>query len=123
VNPKQRIIFLVILISGVILLGTIGYSVVEGWDLFDSLYMTVITLTTVGYQEVHGLSHPGRIFTIVLILAGVGTMLYSLSVGAKLLLEGELREIFGRRKLSKNEKLENHLICGYGRMGKIICRK
>jgi voltage-gated potassium channel len=125
VNPKQRIIFLVILISGVILLGTIGYSAVEGWDLFDSLYMTVITLTTVGYQEVHGLSHPGRIFTIVLILAGVGTMLYSLSVGAKLLLEGELREIFGRRKLSKKiEKLENHyIICGYGRMGKIICRE
>jgi len=125
VNPKQRIIFLIILISGVILLGTIGYSVVEGWDLFDSLYMTVTTLTTVGYQEVHGLSHRGRIFTIVLILTGVGTMLYSLSVGAKLLLEGELKEIFGRRKLSKKiEKLENHyIICGYGRMGKIICRE
>ncbi|MBI5100171.1 MAG: potassium channel protein [Nitrospirae bacterium] len=124
-NPKQRILFLVILISGVILFGTIGYSVVEGWNLFDSLYMTVITLTTVGYQEVHGLSHPGRVFTIVLILAGVGTMLYSLGVGAKLLLEGELREIFGRRKLSKKiEKLENHyIICGYGRMGKIICRE
>jgi len=125
VNLKQRIIFLIVLIMGVILFGTIGYSAIENWNLFDSLYMTVITLTTVGYNEVHGLSKPGRIFTIVLILAGVGTMLYSLGVGAKVLLEGELREILGRRKLSKKiEELRNHyIICGFGRMGRIICRE
>ena len=124
-NPKQRIIFLVILIIGVISSGTIGYSVMEGWTFFDALYMTIITLTTVGYMEVHPLSNAGRFFTIALILTGVGSMLYSLSIGAKLLLEGELREIMGRRKLSKKiEKLENHyIICGYGRMGKIICRE
>jgi len=110
---------------GVILFGTIGYSAIEDWNLFDSLYMTVITLTTVGYHEVHSLSEPGRIFTIVLILAGVGTMLYSLGVGAKVLLEGELRDILGRRKLSKKiEELRNHyIICGFGRMGRIICRE
>lgn len=124
-NPKQRIIFLIVLISSVILLGTIGFMAVERWGFFDSLYMTIITLTTVGYMEVHPLSNPGRAFTIILILTGVGTMLYVLSVGARILLEGELREIFGRRKLSKKiEKLENHyIICGYGRMGKIICRE
>jgi voltage-gated potassium channel len=125
VNPKQRIIFLAVLIVGVILFGTIGYMAVEGWDFFDSLYMTIITLTTVGYMEVHDLSKIGRGFTIILILTGVGTMLYVLSVGARILLEGELRELFGRRKLSKKiEKLEGHyIICGYGRMGKIICRE
>jgi len=125
VDLKQRIIFLIVLIMGVILFGTIGYSAIEHWNLFDSLYMTVITLTTVGYHEVHGLSQPGRIFTIVLILAGVGTMLYSLGVGAKVLLEGELRDILGRRKLSKKiEELRNHyIICGFGRMGRIICRE
>lgn len=98
---------------------------VERWGFFDSLYMTIITLTTVGYMEVHPLSNIGRAFTIILILTGVGTMLYVLSVGARILLEGELREIFGRRKLSKRiEKLEDHyIICGYGRMGKIICRE
>ena len=98
---------------------------VEKWGFFDSLYMTIITLTTVGYMEVHPLSNIGRAFTIILILTGVGTMLYVLSVGARILLEGELREIFGRRKLSKRiEKLEDHyIICGYGRMGKIICRE
>ena len=124
-NPKQRIIFLIVLISSVILLGTIGFMAVERWGFFDSLYMTIITLTTVGYMEVHPLSNIGRAFTIILILTGVGTMLYVLSVGARILLEGELREIFGRRKLSKRiEKLEDHyIICGYGRMGKIICRE
>jgi len=125
VNPKQRILFLAVLIVGVILFGTIGYMAVERWGFFDSLYMTIITLTTVGYMEVHTLSNIGRGFTIILILTGVGTMLYVLSVGARILLEGELRELFGRRKLSKKiEKLENHyIICGYGRMGKIICRE
>ncbi len=124
-NPKQRIIFLIVLITSVILLGTIGFMAVERWGFFDSLYMTIITLTTVGYMEVHPLSNIGRAFTIILILTGVGTMLYVLSVGARILLEGELREIFGRRKLSKRiEKLEDHyIICGYGRMGKIICRE
>jgi voltage-gated potassium channel len=125
VITKQQIILSVSLIFGVILFGTIGYSLVEGWGIFDSLYMTVITLTTVGYHEVHALSQPGRTFTIVLILVGVGTMLYTLSVGAKILLEGEIRDIFGRRKVSKKiRKMENHyIICGYGRMGRIICRE
>jgi len=113
------------LIIGVISFGTSGYMIVEKWNFFDSLYMTIITLTTVGYMEVHDLTHAGRVFTIVLVLVGVGTMLYALGIGAKVLLEGEIREIFGRRKLSKRiENLENHyIICGYGRMGNIICRE
>lgn len=115
----------VVLIIVVISFGTIGYSVLEGWNFFDSFYMTIITLTTVGYMEVHPLSKIGRFFTTFLILSGVGAMLYSLSVGARVVLEGEIREILGRRKLSKKiEKLDNHyIICGYGRMGRIICRE
>lgn len=122
---KQQVIVLATLILGVIAFGTIGYVAVEGWNFFDALYMTVITLTTVGYMEVHDLTLSGRVFTTVLILVGVGTMLYSLTIGARILLEGEIRAIFGRRKLSKKiEKLENHyIICGYGRMGRIICRE
>lgn len=124
-DKKQRILPPVIAIIGVISFGTIGYSVIEGWNLFDSLYMTIITLTTVGYEEVHRLSKAGRIFTTVLILSGVGAMLYALGVAAKALLEGEIRDIFGRKKLSKTiESLKNHyIICGYGRMGKIICKE
>ena len=98
---------------------------IEKWSLFDALYMTVITLTTVGYNEVHDLSQPGRAFSIVLILSGVGTMFYMFGVAAKVLLEGEIRDILGRKKLSKKiEGLKDHyIICGFGRMGSIICRE
>jgi voltage-gated potassium channel len=124
-NLKQRIVRPIIAIIGVISFGTIGYSVIEQWNLFDSLYMTVITLTTVGFEEVHSLSKTGRVFTIVLVLSGVGAMLYTMSVAARILIEGEIREIFGRKKLNKTiEKLKDHyIICGYGRMGQIIGRE
>jgi voltage-gated potassium channel len=87
--------------------------------------MTIITLTTVGYEEVHALSKAGRIFSMILILVGVGTMLYALGVGAKIILGGEIRDILGRRQLSKKiDNMKDHyIICGYGRMGNIICKE
>ena len=122
---QQQIIRPAIVIVGVISFGTIGYSIIERWNLFDSLYMTIITLTTVGYGEVHTLSKAGKFFTIILILSGVGSMLYALGSGAKTLIEGELREILGRKKVSKTiEGIRGHyIICGYGRMGKIISKE
>jgi voltage-gated potassium channel len=124
-KKKYSIRRLLIIIAGIIFFGTSGYSLIEGWNFFDSLYMTVTTLTTVGYQEVHELSRAGRVFTIVLILSGVGGMFYTLGIGAKIILEGEIRNILGRRKLNKAiEKLSGHyIVCGYGRMGKIIGRE
>jgi voltage-gated potassium channel len=118
-----------ILSAGLIVLtitgGTLGYAFLEGWDLFDSFYMTIITLTTVGFGEVHPLSAVGRLFTVVLMIGGVGTVFYVLSTGAKFMLEGELQEIFGRKRLEKKIKeLKDHfIVCGYGRMGRIICRE
>src|SRR4030042_1237892 len=87
--------------------------------------MTIITLTTVGFKEIHDLSFRGRLFTIILIIGGVGTVFYTLSIGAKLILEGELREIFGRKRLEKKLKAlkDHYIICGHGRMGKIISRE
>lgn len=98
---------------------------IEGWNFLDSIYMTVITLTTVGYREIHELSPKGTLFTIFLIVGGVGTVLYALSTGARVILEGELREIFGRKRLEKKikELRDHYIICGYGRMGKIISRE
>jgi len=125
VNFKQRIIISIFAIIGVIIFGTIGYVVIEKWTFFDSLYMTIITLTTVGYQEVHTLTSTGRLFTTILILTGVGVMLYALGVAARVILEGEIREVFGRKRLSKAiETIKNHyIVCGYGRMGRIICKE
>ncbi|MBF0558093.1 MAG: potassium channel protein [Nitrospirae bacterium] len=122
---RKRLILSGVLIFLIISLGTSGFIVIEGWNFLDALYMTIITLTTVGYSEVHPLTTEGRIFNIFLIIGGVGTVFYALSTGAKLVLEGELQELFGRKRLEKKIKEMNHhyVICGYGRMGTIICRE
>lgn len=113
------------LLLGVLVVGTVGYSSIEGWGLFDAFYMTVITMTTIGYREVHDLSLYGRVFNVIFIFLSVGAVLYTFNNAARLIVEGELKDIFGRRKLqAKIQKLSGHyIICGYGRMGKIICKE
>jgi len=122
---KKKFSIPIIVITGVITYGTIGYMIIEGWNFIDSLFMTIITLTTVGYGEIHEMDKAGRIFSIVLILSGVGAMFYALGVGARIVLEGEIREILGRKRLNKKiENLRNHyIVCGFGRMGSIICKE
>ena len=122
---RKRLILSGLLIFLMVALGTAGFMIIERWNFLDALYMTIITLTTVGYGEVHNLSSEGRIFNIFLIIGGVGTVFYALGTGAKLLLEGELQEMFGRKRLEKKIKgLHDHyIICGHGRMGRIICRE
>jgi voltage-gated potassium channel len=122
---RKKLLLAFLLIFLVISFGTLGYMFIEGWNMVDSLYMTIITLASVGYKEVHDLSFRGKMFTIVLIIGGVGTVAYALTAGARIILEGELQDVFGRRRLEKkiNELKDHYIICGYGRMGKIICRE
>jgi len=109
----------------IVTLGTVGYMVIEGWDFIDSVYMTVITLTTVGYSEVHEVSRAGRVFTILLIFAGVGFFIYVTGTVVQFMVEGKIRALLGRRRLDKKiNKLKNHyIVCGYGRIGRVICKK
>jgi voltage-gated potassium channel len=122
---RRRLILSAALIVLIISFGTAGYMSIERWSFLDSLYMTIITITTVGFKEIHDLSFSGKLFTIILIIGGVGTVLYALGTGAKLVLEGELQEIFGRKRLEKKlkELKDHYIICGHGRMGKIISRE
>ncbi len=122
---RRRLFISVIMITFMVTFGTVGYMKIEKWNFLDSIYMTIITLASVGFKEVRELSDNGRIFTIFLIIGGVGTVLYVLNNGAKIILEGEFKEIFGRRRLEKRikEMKGHYIICGYGRMGKIICRE
>jgi voltage-gated potassium channel len=105
--------------------GSLGFMWLEGWGFFDSLYMTVTTLTTVGYGEIHPLDRLGRIYNMVLILTGMGVMLYIVGSLARVVIEGELQSVLGKRKLIKHiKRLKNHyIICGFGRIGEIIARQ
>ncbi len=97
--------------------------VIEGWPFTDALYMTVITLGTVGYGEVRKLTPAGRIFTMVLIIVGVGFVFYLAASAIQFMVEGRIREILGRRKLEKKIRGQkgHYIICGYGRVGSSIC--
>ena len=123
-NSTRHLIFSVFLIVFIIILGVTGYMMIEGWNLLDALYMTVETLTTVGYNEVHEMSRMGRIFTILLICIGVAFFLYVAGAVVQFMVEGRIRIILGRRRLDKKiDRLKNHhIICGYGRIGRILCK-
>ncbi len=78
----------------IIFIGTGGYIVLEEWNLLDSLYMTIITITTVGYGEVHKITNPmTRLFTVGIIVMGVGIVLYALGNFTQTLVEGQIRDI------------------------------
>jgi voltage-gated potassium channel len=104
--------------------GTIGYYEIEkDWSLLDALYMTVITLSTIGYGEVHELSDAGKVFTICLILGGAFTFLYTAAEIIRSVVSGEVAEMLGQQQRERAlAEIRNHIIvCGYGRMGKLVC--
>ena len=117
-----KCLFLSVLI---IALGAFGYMTIEGWGFLDALYMTVITFSTVGFKEVHQVSPVGQLYTMFLILLGVGFFLYVAGNVIQFMVEGRVREIMGRRKLNKEIlRLKDHyIICGYGRIGRVLCKK
>jgi len=120
----RQIIISVALSIILLTVGSAGYMLIEGWGFLDALYMTVITLATVGYQEVHSISPNGRIFTVFLILLGVGYFLYVVGNIIQFLVEGRIRSVLGRHKLDHqiNMLKDHYIICGYGRMGRALTR-
>ncbi|MCU0821172.1 MAG: potassium channel protein [Spirochaetes bacterium] len=107
----------------IITFGTLSYHYIESMTFFESFYMTIITISTVGFSEIKPLSQIGRIITIMIIATGISTGAYTIGSFISMLVEGEIAKSFGRRKLDKYiSKLKNHyIICGYGRIGSLIC--
>ena len=122
---SRRLLVAVLFLMLVLIVGVAGYQAVEGWNFFDSLYMTVITLASVGYGETHPLSFHGRLFTIFLIMMGVGTIAYALTAVTAFVVEGTLTDIIGRRRMEAEiSKLKEHIIvCGIGETGRHIAEE
>jgi len=120
-GKNSRYIKWFIALFSLLAFGTAGYMLIQQWDFFDSLYMTVITIATVGFGEVHPLSTAGRIFTIVLTLGGVGTAFYILTSIVQATLDSEFGSFRRSRMDARIKKLNNHFVlCGYGRVGEAI---
>lgn len=123
-NPSRRVLWGVCALIAIIAIGVIGYTAIEGWPFLDCLYMTVITITTVGYTEVHPLTTGGRIFSIFLIIGGVGGALYAITGIVQYIVEGNIGTTWERRRMkNKIAQLKGHFIlCGFGRVGEEIAR-
>ena len=127
-RPRPRsgfkIRYAIMALAAAIVFGTIGFHLVEGWTLADSLYVTVQTLTTVGYGDLPPRSGAGRVFAVVVMLIGAGGVALAISTIVQSVVKWELISTFGQRRLTKKmSKLRDHyIICGSGRVGSHLVR-
>ena len=121
-SPFLRFSFAFLLLIVLIVGGTIGYAVIEGWSIADSLYMTFITITTVGYGEVAPLSPQGKTFTIFFLVFSVATVGYSVTTLIAFIFEGEILRAMQERRMTRQiKRLRNHyIICGGGGIGREV---
>ncbi|MFH1862511.1 MAG: potassium channel protein [bacterium] len=121
----RNLLLLCLLLVAFLILGAIGYSIIEDWTFLDSLYMTVITVATVGFREVGDLSPTGKYYTIGVILFGVGLVGITLSNFTAFLVSGKIRSLLRAGKMQRKiSNLKNHfIICGCGRMGSVAVKE
>jgi len=122
---NKRLLTAVVVLMLTLIIGAAGYSYLEGFDFFKAFYLAVVTISTVGYGDVYARSTGGMIFTVCLIITGVGTMYYTVGLFAETLVEGRLRDIVGKGRMKRIvDSMNNHyIICGCGRIGMLICRE
>ncbi len=122
VTPTRRLAIALATLAVVTSIGTLGFVAIEGLSVADALYLSVVSLTTVGYGDVVPETGAGRLFAVLLILSGVGSALYLFTVGAQLVLEGQLRDLYGRTAMQRQvDRHRDHVIvCGYGRFGRVV---
>ncbi|MGE0608407.1 MAG: TrkA family potassium uptake protein [Pirellulales bacterium] len=113
------------LFVGICLVAILGY-LAAGWELADAVYMVVITIFGVGYGEVQPIVSPAlRGLTMTLIVVGYGAVIYTVGGFMQMLIDGELKQALGARRMTKEiDRLQDHtVICGVGRMGTILARE
>jgi voltage-gated potassium channel len=118
-HPFRRLLPAILVILSIILFGILAYTLVEKWTLLEAIYMIITTLFAVGFQEIHPLSPAGRIFTMVIIVGGVGSAIYAAGQAMEIIVEGEMTGYRKRRRMNKTiREMKNHyIICGFGRVG------
>ncbi len=123
-RSQRSILFAVVAVTVAIVLGTVGFHLIEGWSLLDSLYVAAQTVTTVGYGDKSPVTRGGRIFSTAFMLLSVGVVLYALTTTVQAIVQSELVATFGQRRHSRRmSKLRNHyIICGAGRVGSHLVR-
>lgn len=123
-EPIRQLQLSLALLFGLVVVGTVGYMLLEGMTFVEAVYMTIITLATVGFGEVRELDTPGMIFTTGLIVVGVGTAAWAISNAAEVMLGQTFwRSVQRRRNRNMINTLKDHyIICGYGRLGRQIIR-
>ena len=116
----RRFLYILLAIATTLLIGTVGFTVIDHFPPFDAFYMTLTTMTTVGYGEIHPLSQSGRVFNSFLIFFGVGTIFIAIGAMTQTIIEREFGEAIGKRRHKRMiENLKDHyIICGYGRVGR-----
>lgn len=121
---RRRILSALIAVAIAIGFGTVGFHLIEGWSLLDSLYLAAQTVTTVGYGDVSPTTANGRIFAIVFMIGGVGVVLYALTTTVQTIVQSELLATLGQRRQSRRMgKMRNHfIVCGAGRVGANLVR-
>jgi voltage-gated potassium channel len=117
---RRRLAIIALAMLATLGVGTLGFVLIDHYPVFDAFYMTLTTVTTVGYGEIHPLSRVGRVFNSFLILFGVIIMLLAIGAMTQIVIELELNQFFGKRRVkSMIDKLEGHIIlCGFGRVGR-----
>nr|NLI49129.1 potassium channel protein [Propionibacterium sp.] len=124
-RPVRNVLVWGLVVVAATLTGTAGYMILEGWEFFDALYMTVITLATVGFREVHPMDRAGEIWTMLMSVSAVALIFGTVGVAA----ESIIAEVSsGKREVRRMEKRVNALrghfiVCGYGRVGSLVARE
>ena len=124
-TARLRFMLSLLGLLGVFIIGTAGYVLLTDASVRDAAYMTVITVSTVGYSEVFPLNEAGRVWTIVVIVFGIGVVSVAFTSLLTLFVGGELQAVLGRHKVqAKIDQLEGHtILCGFGRMGALAAAK
>jgi voltage-gated potassium channel len=121
-NGRLRVGFALLML--VLLIGTVGFMLTEGWSPLEALFVSMLVVSTLGFSDLRPTDLPGRLLTIGLIAAGVGTLYYFVGALAQTVIDGQFDRGRKRRMEQQIAKLRDHfIVCGFGRMGRETCRQ